>query len=136
MNVEHLYTEDEIILIGDHLKNLKGKILMDDHKQFFILKDFDIKSVTVEEFRLFKPNVKVQKFYIDSMTLSSGDEEYIHQDDIMCSVHGIKTLMDYQVNYSALEKNLINFTLKNKITLKYGDLIVSKPNKSSDFKRR
>lgn len=121
MNVEHLYTEDEIIQIGDHLKNLKGKILMDNHNNFFKLKDFDIKSITTEELRLFKPNVEVQHFYIDSITLTGGDEEYVHQDDNMCSIHGVKTLMNYQVNYSSLEKNLIKFTLKNEIILKYGE---------------
>lgn len=136
MNKEDLYTEDEIILIDDLLKNLKDKILMDDHQEFFILKDFNIKSITTKEFRLFKPNVEVQQFYINTITIGNGAKDYVHQDDAMCTTYGINSLMNYRLNYFTLEKNLIKFTLNNGISLKFGGLTVSKPNDSSNFKRR
>ena len=135
MNVEHLFTEDEIIIVGENLKTLKGKILMDNHNEFFVLKDYDIKSTSYKEWNIFKPNKEVTLFYIDFITLTSAEEDIIHRDDDICSHRGLSTLSEYQVNFSRLEKNLIKFTLKNSITLKYGELTVS-TNKSSNFKRR
>ena len=134
MNVEHLFTEDEIIVIGEDLKNLKGMILLDDHNELFVLKDYNIKSFTITDGGWFKKKTEEQTFYIDFITLT-GDEDHIHQDDDMCSRRGVRTLLEYRVNFSKLEKNLIKFTLKNSITLKYGELSVT-TNKSSNFKRR
>jgi len=38
LNEDSIYTEDEIIIIGDHLKSLKGMILLDNNGDFFVLK--------------------------------------------------------------------------------------------------
>jgi hypothetical protein len=135
MNYEHLYTEEEIITIGEFLKSLKGKILLDDQNEFFVLKDYDIKSMTYTDGGWFKKKINMEAFYIDFVTLE-GDKEYIHQDDSMCSAHGVRNLMRYHLNFNLLESKLMKFTLKNGITLKYGELTVSKTNKSSNFKRR
>jgi hypothetical protein len=135
MNVEHLFTEDEIIIVGEDLKNLKGKILLDDHNEFFVLKDYNIKSFTITDGGWFKKKTEEQAFYIDFITLTGVDEDITHKDNDMCSLRGVRTLLEYRVNFSKLEKNLIKFTLKNSITLKYGELSVT-TNKSSNFKRR
>lgn len=135
MNYEHLYTEDEIIEIGDHLKSLKDMILLDDNNEFFVLKDYDIKSMTYTEGGWFTKKTEQQAFYIDFVTLE-GDKTYKHQDDKMCSAQGVANLLRYKGNFDILNSKLINFTLKNEITLKYGELTISKPNKSSNFKRR
>jgi len=135
MNLANLFTEDEIIIIGDQLKTLKDKILMDDNKQFFKLKEFDIKSTSYKEWNIFKPNEEVTVFYIDFITLTGAEEDYKHQDDDMCSHRGMTTLLRYYANYAALEKNLNEFTLKNGIQLNFGQLKVT-TNKSSNFKRR
>lgn len=136
MNYEHLYTEDEIIKLGDALKSLKGMILLDDNGEFFILKDYDIKSMTYTEGGWFWTEKKEkQAFYIDFVTLE-GDETYKHQDDKMCSTRGVINLTRYHANYTALQAKLTKFTLKNGLSLKFGELTVSKTNKSSNFRRR
>ena len=135
MNVEHLFTEDEIIIVGENLKTLKGKILMDNHNEFFVLKDYDIKSTSYKEWNIFKPNKEVTLFYIDFITLTGADDDHTHKNDDMCSRIGVRTLLEYLVKFRTLEKTLNKFTLKNSITLKYGELTVS-TNKSSNFKRR
>ena len=136
MNVEHLFTEDEIIIVGEDLKNLKGKTLMDNNNQFFTLKDYDIKSTSYKEWNIFKPNTEVTVFYIDFITLIGAEEDYVHQGDDMCSHRGVRTLLEYRVNFRTLEKNLNKFTLKNGIQMNFGQLTVSSTNKSSNFKRR
>ena len=135
MNLANLFTEDEIIIIGDQLKTLKDKILMDDNKQFFKLKEFDIKSTSYKEWNIFKPNEEVTVFYIDFITLTGAEEDYVHQDDDMCSHRGMSTLLRYHKNYTVLEKNLNAFALKNGMLMNFGKLIVTS-NRSSNFKKR
>ena len=135
MNLANLFTEDEIIIVGEDLKNLKGKTLMDNNNQFFTLKDYDIKSTSYKEWNIFKPNEEVTVFYIDFITLTGAEEDYVHKDDDMCSHRGVRTLLEYRVNFRTLEKNLNKFTLKNGIQMNFGQLTVT-ANKSSNFKRR
>jgi hypothetical protein len=125
MNKEY-YTEDEIIKIGDHLKNLKGMILLDADDEFFILKDYDIKSEEIELFNWFKTNLHVQQFYIDTITITGDGDDYVHQDDDMCTLEGVTTLMEFHANYTALQTKLVKFTLKNGIQLNFGELTVYK----------
>lgn len=116
---EYLYTEDKIKDLTEQIKNLKGKILLDDHNELYILKDYDIKSTTVNEWNgFFKPKKEQFVFYINSLTLLGKYEEHIHQDDVMCSKHGVQTLMNYHANYTRLQINLIKFGVKNDITLR------------------
>ena len=77
MNREY-YTEDEIVTMGNHLRNLKGMILLDAHDEFFILKDYEIKSEIREVYRMFKPNLEVNEFYIDSITITGDGDDYVH----------------------------------------------------------
>lgn len=135
-NNEIVYTEDEIILIGDDLKSLKGNILLDNHGDFFILKDFDIEGEDSLIWNgLFKPKKAVRMFLIKNIVLSGDDGEYTHLNDQMCSALGVKTLLQYRDNYIALQTKLNKFTVNNVITLNFGKLAVT-PNKSSNFKRR
>ena len=117
-----LFTEDDIIMVGDHLKRLKGMILQDDNDEFFVLKDYSIEGISEYPFNWFKKRKEVRMFYIDSMTLETAEGEYVHSDDNMCSIDGLNMLMESQVRYSKLEKNLIKFTLKTGITLNFGKL--------------
>jgi hypothetical protein len=132
---EYLYTEDQIVKVGDTLKGLKGKILLDDRNEFYVLKDYDIKAVsTLNWDGFFKPKKPVQMFFIDFIILS-GEEDHKHSNDTMCTMTVLTTLQRYHANYTALQAKLIKFTLKNNIILKFGELTVS-TNKSSNFKRR
>jgi len=125
MNREY-YTEDEIVTMGNHLRNLKGMILLDAHDEFFILKDYEIKSEIREVYRMFKPNLEVNEFYIDSITITGDGDDYVHEDgDEMCTLDGVKTLMEFHRNYTALQTKLIKFTLKNGIQLNFGKLNIT-----------
>jgi len=109
MIAERLYSEEEIVVIGDQLNSLIGKILLDDHQDIFSIKSFNIISVTVESIRLFHSNTETQQFYIEYITITDSDgNNYTHRDD-MCSIDGVTTLIDYNTNY----KNL--YTKLNKI---------------------
>lgn len=118
--MEDLYTEDDIIELDDYLKGLVGKILLDENGEFFTLKSFDIQGKDVEEFKLFSKNSTNRMFYINQLIIEGDDKTYIHKNDEMCSIAGIKSLKDYELNYSRLQLNLIKFTLRNDITLKFG----------------
>lgn len=123
--MRELYSENYAIEIGKHLKILKGKILQDQHGEFFYLKDFNIEGVSEYPFNWFKKRKEVRRFYIESLTLESADGVHVHVEDSMCSVDGLNMLMESQLRYSKLEKNLIKFTLKTGITLNYGKLEIS-----------
>lgn len=135
-NNEILYTEDEIISIGDDLNILKGSILLDTHGEFFILKDFEIEGADAMIWNgLFKSKKTVRKFLIKNIVLSGDDGDYVHEDDSMCSALGVKTLIEFHDRYTKLQVKLNTFTTKQGIQLNFGKLTAS-PNKSSNFRRR
>jgi hypothetical protein len=101
-------------------------ILLDADDEFFILKDYDIKSEEIELFNWFKTNLHVQQFYIDTITITGDGDDYVHQDDDMCTLEGVTTLMEFHANYTALQTKLVKFTLKNGIQLNFGELTVYK----------
>ena len=125
-----LYTEDEIIEIGDHLKALKDKTIIDINDDFFTLKDYDIKSTETDVFNWFGKNEIVNMFYIDFITLSNGDEDFVHNADNkqMCSAIGVDLLVKYRERFINLRSN---YLLHHK-----SPVMTASPNKSSNFKRR
>ncbi len=112
-----LYTEDEIIDIGESLKELKDKTIIDYNLDFFKLIDYDIKSMEVEMFNLFGKNPVVNMFYIDTMKLTNGKEEFIYNsDDIMCTEESVMSLLDYRYNFIVIKDNyeaFISLSSKN-----------------------
>ncbi len=107
-----LYTEDEIILIGESLKELKGKAILDYNLDFFKLIDYDIKSMEVEMFNWFGKNLVVNMFYIETMTLTNGEEEFNYsseKDDGMCTALGVDSMMEYRERFIKQQKNYLAF---------------------------
>lgn len=106
MIAEKLYTEEEIVDIADELNGLKEKVLLDNNQDIFLIKNFYIKAVTVELFRLFEPNIEQQQFYIEYINIiDSEGNEYTHRDD-MCSMEGVASLIEYNDNYNVLHNKL------------------------------
>lgn len=120
--MNELFTEDEIVVVDEHLKNLKGKILQEENATFFTLKEYNIKGVSKYPFNWFKKRKEVRMFYIESLTLEFADGSYTHTEDDMCSLNGMNMMMECQLRFSKLEKELIKFTISTGITLKYGKL--------------
>lgn len=116
-----IYTEDDIVELTNHLKNLKGKILMDNNGDFFTLKSYDIQGVDHLEWNgFFRPKKKTRMFLIHNIVLAGDDGDHIYEDDQMCSAHGVKSLMQYHLNYTALQSKLIKFTTKHDLHLNFG----------------
>jgi len=116
-NIKSYYSEDTILHLKDKLNSIKGMILMDDHNEFFILKDFFIESVTHTK-GLFKKR-EVTEFYIKRIELTSGDNEFVHTDDIMCTWHGVLDLMRYHERWTALQSKLIKFSTATGMPLNF-----------------
>ena len=106
-----LYTEDDIIEIGDQLKALKGKTIIDFHNDFFRVTDYDIKSIEMPVFNWFSKNGTANMFYIDFITLSNGDEDFTHdaEDTYMCSAEGVSILMEHREKFINLRSNYLSF---------------------------
>jgi len=128
--MDNLYSEDDIIEITKHLKELVGKILMDDNGEFFTLKSFDIQGTDVEEFNLFKPNTTGRMFFINELVLEGAEGSYTHNNhhtyildgSLICTLDGVHSLLGYHLNYIKLQRSLIKFTSKTGIELKFGKL--------------
>ena len=109
---KELYSEEEIVTVDEHLKNLKGKILQSNEGEFFKLKNYKIKGVSLYPFNWFKERKEVRMFYIESITIDSSEGTYYHENDIVCTMDGIKIFIESQERFNDLEKRLITFSLK------------------------
>ncbi len=119
-----LYSEDEIIELDVHLKNLVGKELMDDSDEFYVLKSFNIVGIDHTIYHLFRRNEDVRMFYIQQLVIEGSEETYTHEDDEMCSADGVLTLMNHLERYSRLRMKLIKFGIRTGISLDFTSMKV------------
>ena len=111
------YNENDIIDIRNTLNFLKGKILMDNNGDLFILNDYYIESVTRTK-GIFKKR-EVTEFLIKRIEFTSGTKDYVHEDDMMCSSTGVGYLMDWHSNWTALQAKLIRFSIDTGMPLNF-----------------
>lgn len=117
---DYYHTEDDIVELENKIKPLLNMPLLDDENEMFMVTDYDIEGVDMSEFNWFKKRKVVRMFFIKSITIKNSKDEFIHENDFICSITGIQKLWDYRLNFSKLEKNLVKFTLNNKISMIFG----------------
>jgi len=115
--MRYLYSEDRILKLKNVLNSLKGMILMDDNDELFLFKDFYIESVTTTK-GFFKKR-EVTEFYVKWITITDGTNEYFHDEDDMCSAYGIRILLGYHKNWTALQAKLVKFTVATGMPLNF-----------------
>lgn len=117
IDFNELYDEDIIIDLRNHMNNLKGNILMDSKNSLFIFEDFEIESVTHMK-GLFRKK-EVTEFYIKWIKLSSEGILIFKDDNHVCSMYGVETLMSCRERWLELQSNLIKLSTTTGMTLNF-----------------
>lgn len=114
-----LYNKETILQISEHLNDLKDKFLIDNYDEYYIFKDFEIKSITHKVGFIFK---KISTdYYINYINIVNGvtGEVVNNKNSILCSIEGVNTLLNYRNNWINFEKKMIQLSYYSKVPLNF-----------------